>query len=121
MVDISDLIGIPYKDHGRDKNGMDCYGLAITVAKRFGYKLNDVLYEDHSVELSEKYAPTLNIHKIENPKAGALLEMKDFSGELHIGICINDKEFIHETRDGSRINRIGTIPVRGIYGIDLCI
>ncbi|CAM4306465.1 NlpC/P60 family protein [Treponema peruense] len=118
-ADIDDLIGIPYKDHGRDHNGMDCYGLAIEAAARFGYKLNDVVYENHNAELADVYAPTLNVHRIEKPREGALLEMTADNGNLHIGICINNKEFIHETRNGSRINRIGVLPVRNIYGIDI--
>lgn len=116
-IELNDLIGTPYKDHGRGVGGYDCYGLAIEVAKRFGYKLNDVIYENHDIELSEKNAPTLNITPIEKPCEGAVIEMET-GGELHIGICLNSREFIHMTRTGCRINQIGTIKVRGYYGIN---
>lgn len=121
MIEINDLIGVPYKDHGRDKTGYDCYGLCIEVARRAGYRLDDVYYEDHALALSRAYAPTLNVHKIEAPCEGALLEMEthtEAGTELHIGICLNETEFIHTTRLGCRVNRIGTFKVRGIYGID---
>lgn len=114
-INISDLIGVPYKDHGRDNNGMDCYGLAIEVMRRYGYKLNDVVYENHNIELADRNVPTLNITPIDQAREGALLEMQ-YNGELHIGVCISKREFIHMTRTGCRINLIGTLPIRGIYG-----
>ena len=117
MIEINDLIGTPYRDHGRDAAGFDCYGLAIEVARRFGYKLNDVIYENHDIELSAQNVPTLNITPIEAPREGAIIEMET-GNELHIGICLNAREFIHMTRNGCRINQIGAIKVRGYYGID---
>lgn len=116
-ISINDLLGIPYKDHGRDKNGMDCYGLAIEVARRYGYKLNDVIYDDHDQSLSDEYKPTLNVTPIDKPREGAVLEMT-YGDELHIGVCISSREFIHMTKSGCRINQIGAIKVRGIYGIN---
>lgn len=117
-IEINDLIGTPYRDHGRDiKTGLDCYGLAIEVARRYGYKLKDVIYENHNIELSDKYAPTLNIEPLDAPREGALIEM-EYGDDLHIGVCLNAREFIHMTRNGCRINQIGAIKVRGYYGID---
>ena len=117
MIQIDDLLGIPYKDHGRDKNGFDCYGLAIEVSRRYGYKLNDVFYEDHNTELSDKLKPTLNLYPVERPAGGIIIEMQ-YGNELHIGVCINAREFIHMTKSGCRINQIGTIRIRGLYGIN---
>lgn len=114
-IQVSDLIGIPYKDHGRTAEGMDCYGLAIEVMRRYGYDLRDVIYNDHALELSTENAPTLNVTPIDKPREGALLEMQD-GNELHIGVCLNEREFIHMTRTGCRINHIGALPIRGIYG-----
>lgn len=114
-ININDLIGVPYKDHGRSLDGMDCYGLAIEVMRRYGYELRDVIYEDHALELADENAPTLNITPIDAPREGALIEMQ-FNNELHIGVCISKKEFIHMTRTGCRINHIGSIPIRGLYG-----
>lgn len=114
-INISDLIGVPYKDHGRDTSGFDCYGLAIEVLRRYGYELHDVIYNDHNLELSAENVPTLNVTPIEEPREAAILEMQA-DGELHIGICLNKREFIHMTKTGCRINQIGALPIRGIYG-----
>lgn len=117
MAEIADLIGIPYKDNGRDITGMDCYGLAIAAAARYGYRLNDVIYDNHDIELSAALRPTLNVTPTDKPAAGVIIEMET-GNELHIGVCINATEFIHETRTGSRINRIGSLPVRGLYVVN---
>lgn len=116
-VNINDLLGKPYKDHARGPEAYDCYGLAIEVARRYGYVLNDVVYTNHNIELSTENAPTLNVTKVERPYAGALIEMQ-CGNELHIGVCISSKEFIHMTSLGCRINLIGTFKVRGYYGIN---
>ena len=114
-IKINDLIGVPYKDHGRSLDGMDCYGLAIEVLRRYGYELRDIVYHNHDIELSAENVPTHNVTPINEPREGAILEMQ-FNNELHIGVCINKREFIHMTRTGCRINQIGAIPIRGIYG-----
>lgn len=37
-----DLIGVPFKDYGRDsKSGLDCWGLAIEFFSRLGLQLED--------------------------------------------------------------------------------
>lgn len=39
------LVGLPYKEHGRDENGIDCYGLAILLFKKLGIELPDYQYK----------------------------------------------------------------------------
>ena len=37
MIDVSDLIGVPFVNHGRDiHDGLDCYGLVMEVFRRYG-------------------------------------------------------------------------------------
>lgn len=116
-VIISDLIGIPYKENGRTVEGLDCYGLAIEVEKRLGKNLIDVCYDNHNIELSNEYAPLLNIRKIVNVYPGALLEMH-IGSELHIGVALNDKLMIHATRNqGVRISQINAYPITNIYEV----
>lgn len=40
MVNYTDLIGVPFKNRGRDvRTGLDCYGLVMEVFSRYGYKI----------------------------------------------------------------------------------
>lgn len=117
-MNFSDLIGIPYKEHGRDiKTGLDCYGLAIEVMRRYGKKLNDVIYENHNESLYDELAPTLNVKLTDEIKEGNLLLMT-LNKELHIGVIINDREFIHATyNQGVRISRLKNAPITHIYEV----
>ena len=117
MEDFSDLVGKPYGAGGRGPDFYDCYGLVIEAARRSGKPLRDVVYSDHALELSDKYAPTLNVEKISGPEKRAVIEM-EYKGEIHIGFCLDEKTFIHTTSiQGVRISRIGVIPIRNFYRI----
>lgn len=117
MLVLNDLIGIEWKDNGRDLSGLDCYGLAIEVEKRLGKKLKDVVYENHSSELEEKNVPTLNVEKTEEIEIGNIISMT-IKNELHIGVIINDTEFIHATKNqGVRISLISNYKIKNIYKV----
>lgn len=115
---LADLIGIKYKDHGRDLSGLDCYGLAILAVYIITRKkLNDVIYNDHAAELCDKLAPTLNVKPTTEIKAGNLIEMT-FKNEIHIGVIINAREFIHATYNmGVKISPLRAAPINNIYEV----
>ena len=117
MIDVSDLIGIPYKEHGRDLSGLDCYGLAILVEKRFGKTLKDAVYENHDAELSQKWAPLLNVSKTDFITEGSILEFH-IKNTLHIGVALNSQNMIHATTNqGVRISRIAAYKIANIYEV----
>lgn len=116
---ISDLIGIPYKEHGRTLAGLDCYGAGIfSVYILIRKKLRDVIYFDHSIELAEENAPLLNVRKkTDSINTGDLIEIQ-LNGELHIGTALDSKRFIHATyNQGVRISTIKAYPVINVYEV----
>lgn len=115
---LADLIGVPYKDNGRDLAGLDCYGLAIIAVYLISKKrLRDIVYNNHNAELSDKFAPTLNIKKTSTPAPSNIIEMT-FNNEIHIGVIINEREYIHATRNqGARISLIKCAPIKNIYEV----
>lgn len=118
MLNFTDLIGVPYKDNGRSiEEGFDCYGLAIEVERRLGNELVDVVYSDHALQLVEEHLPTLNVVKTDKIETGVLLQMTFFE-ELHIGVAIDEKIFIHATiNQGVRISPIKCYKVNGIFKV----
>lgn len=117
MIDVSDLIGIPYKDKGRDKSGYDCYGLVIECEKRLGKHLNDVVYDNHDVSLVRENVSTLNLIKTDIITEGTVIEMHR-NGELHIGFALDQKKMIHATTNqGVRISLINPKLVANIYEV----
>lgn len=116
-LDVTDLIGVPYIQNGRTKDGFDCYGLAIEVEKRFGNELIDVVYENNNIKLSDEFAPLLNIKKTDFIHGGTLLEIH-IKNELHIGVAINKREFIHATTNqGVIISPIGAYKIYAAYEV----
>ena len=117
MIDVSDLIGAPYKDNGRTVEGFDCYGLAIEVERRLGKNLHDAVYENHDIELSQKWAPLLNVLPTDFIREGSILEIHA-ANTLHIAVALDSKTMIHATRNqGVRISRIAAYKIAGIYEV----
>ena len=117
MIDVSDLIGVPYLDNGRTLEGLDCYGLAIEVEKRLGKKLRDAVYENHDVELSQKWAPLLNVRSVDFITEGTLLEIH-VGNTLHVAVALDSREMIHATTNqGVRISRIAAYKIAGKYEV----
>lgn len=109
MINVTDLIGIPFVEFGRDKNkGFDCYGLAIEVERRFGKKLNDVVLEKFDRAKVKKTLPEINVKKTEKIKEGAILEFYGINdSRLHIGVALGSDIFIHSTENqGVRISSV---------------
>ena len=109
MIDIADLIGVPFVEFGRDiKNGLDCYGLAIEVEKRLGKTLKDVALEKFDREKVEQTAPNLNVKKLrlDEISEGVILEFYGLQDKrLHIAVALDKKTFIHATENqGVRIS-----------------
>lgn len=109
MINIADLIGVPFVEFGRDiKNGLDCYGLAIEVEKRLGKTLKDVALEKFDREKVERTAPNLNVKKLrlDEISEGVILEFYGLQDKrLHIAVALDKKTFIHATENqGVRIS-----------------
>ena len=74
-VDVSDLIGMKYKPHGRGDGGYDCYGLTLEVERRFGVNMPDFEYEETDGRIDTETGNILakgNARKIEEFIPGAI-------------------------------------------------
>ena len=101
---IRDLIGVPYKVHGRDKKGLDCYGLVIEVFARAEIKLPDAFYAGTSASENMENYPIiknlveegLNLVPVEAPKEMCIVCMAmTGKGVSHIGVYIGEGMILH--------------------------
>lgn len=123
MIEIEDLLGIPFKVHGRDKSGYDCYGLVIEIAGRLGHKMPDLYYGyDYSEENNEKTLSENSFNiisagrlmKTDSPAEGDIVLFKDRKGRTcHIGVYLGKDRFIHCDSAGVRITRLSEYNRKG--------
>lgn len=99
---INDLIGVKYKPHGRNLDGIDCYGLIIEVYKRLGVTLQDIEYEETDIKsnayIDEVMRKTLPVEKIDKPEKYCIVELKVAGFPSHVGIYIGKGELLHADR-----------------------
>lgn len=125
-VSVKDLIGIPYKVHGRNpKEGLDCYGLDIEVFKRNGIYLPDVDYDspEEYENVFMKVQHSIKYEKVKTPNELNIIMFRFRNEPRHTGVYLGHGLFIHSTRDKGVIveplhrwkNR-----VEGYYNVCIC-
>lgn len=129
-MNITDYIGIPYKNRGRAFDGIDCYGIIVLFYKQeFGITLSDYTefniqdYEQNWYKNNENHISN-NWQKewkaVENMQQYDSLLFSLFSNNMvnHCGIYLGDDKFlhIHENRT-SCIERLTTFWQNRLKGI----
>jgi cell wall-associated NlpC family hydrolase len=111
-----DLIGAPYKAHGRGESGLDCFGLILAVAKQLGKNMPDVWYERSDPALMT-LAGRMGVHKIETLAPSRVIEVECFR-RLHLGCVIDGGRMLHAAFEGAHIDAKGIYTIRGYYAFD---
>jgi hypothetical protein len=99
-MEIKDLVGVPYIKHGRDLQGLDCYGCAILAEYILvGKELKDVFYDNPTVKqraeimkIVEDGVPHICL---DGPEKGAIVEIFVLGQPTHVGVCLGNGTFIH--------------------------
>lgn len=124
---LADLIGIPFKDRGRNINeGLDCYGLAMEVFRRYGIEIpefhaccEDFTRINNTIEEQKPLWVSCDRH---NPQTPSLVVIR-FNQAIfcnHTGVYIGNGKFIHtRQRIGVNIDSIDNIAwkrrIEGFY------
>lgn len=121
MIQYEDLLGVPYKEHGRSiKEGFDCYGLVIECAKRAGTPLRDIEYECVTIDakmLTDYISSGINVFEVPTAEVGDIVEC-EYSRTLHIGYVVSPEDVLHAVRSvGVRISPLLGLKVKRIYRI----
>lgn len=104
----NDYVGIPYKLHGRDEDGLDCWGLVRLIYK----EQKDIDLPSFSEEYLNSDDVRHNEEVIARHKEGWSLS-NDYTvgdvalfringSESHVGVIIDDNKFIH-AREGNSV------------------
>lgn len=102
-------VGLPFLEKGRTAEGLDCWGLARLVYKeQFEIDLPSFTSEYASVSDAEHLQELIAINKegweaVDTPKEGDLLLISINGSASHVGIAINETQFLHvrENRDSA--------------------
>lgn len=102
-MDIKKYIGIPYRDRGRDYDGVDCWGLAYLISRDIFDKEIPFLGDSYSSinaldEVHEAYRVTkLNFHHIvfEDRVPGDIVMFRVCGLAAHAGVIIDNLRMVH--------------------------
>lgn len=108
-LDVSDLIGKPFKYGGRGQDSYDCYGLVMELYRRFmGIELPDYRSPTVACEISALMRSQLHLWApTREPKFGTVMFMR--LGEYtHVAFYIGENRFIHtcEATGGVCVERL---------------
>lgn len=112
---VQDYIGIPFVSGGRDRTGLDCYGLVrLILAEQYGYQLpilsglyTNALSLAETCTLFQNQVPILTAEKLKEPEtaAVALIQMRQLP--CHLGLYCGDNSIIHSKYSlGAVIERV---------------
>lgn len=106
-MNLEQYVGLPFKDHGRDRKGLDCWGLVLLVYKeQFGILLPDL--GDSYIDTSAKSRADIQkmvcnvaleewaMDVTEFPrKQGDVLVFKRGNIETHVGLWVREHIMLH--------------------------
>ena len=118
LLDINDLLGKPYKIHGRGQDGYDCYGLVIEIEKRLGRFLPD-LYDTVN-KMSDVRNVTLatamaGLTRTDKPDFGDIIVFRKKGKIDHIAVYLKNGDFIHCDFNGVEILNLNYYDRKGEY------
>jgi cell wall-associated NlpC family hydrolase len=134
QVDLSlfkKFVGIPYKYHGNNFDGVSCWGLIILIYKEiFDIDLPDVNKDyPEGLQYGDNYfSDKYNKHidkwvRLDRPQSMSIILFKKFNGAAcHAGVMIDSNRFIHAykspitNKGNSCIMRLGQVKKSNIEG-----
>ena len=99
-------IGLPFKEHGRDKGGLDCWGLVrLVLAEQFGFHVpsysGDYSRTSDSVAISKLInRESVDWRKVDSgdENLGDVIVMRMRGQPMHVGLVVGDGQMLHVER-----------------------
>ena len=99
------LLNIPYKFLGRDKNGTDCLGLVYMYFKSEGINIPDCdglpMMQDRQPDYMERAISALSriCTRVNVPQKHDIILMSLPGGYVHLGVMVDDTYMLHVLKD----------------------
>lgn len=111
MTDLSKYVGIPFVDHGRDRRGVDCWGLVrLVYAEEFRIVLPSYTEVYASLEERDEIAAALDRGLkrrpwlgVTDPRPGDVLWYRLGRHACHVGLHAGRGRMLHAHSDQSKI------------------
>jgi cell wall-associated NlpC family hydrolase len=116
---IKDLIGVSYRNKGRDLVGADCWGLLrLFYIHEMGVLLPS--YDEFYVDAFDKMSTSTAIQEFSNdwtkvdiPQYGDGIKLRLMGHPCHVGVYLGNSEFLHtQTGHNSCIDRLDSVKWR---------
>lgn len=126
MIQVNDLLGVPFVDGGRDMKGMDCWGLFVEVMRRFGYKVPDYRISCFDTDgIGGAYDKEIGDWQrvdVASPGLAVAMAMHEAAPDMvqHFGVVLTNRTFMHTMeKTGVIISRINdpffSRKIKGFY------
>ena len=108
MINWSKYIGIPFKDMGRDFNGVDCGGLVMLAYKEeTGRRIPDfdgkyIARQTRQAGKGIEYVRDASFRKIDGPEHMAVAIFSRNGLPYHVALCIDNERVIH-AKEGEHV------------------
>lgn len=112
MVNVNDLVGVPYLDGGRDpKEGLDCWGLVLEIYKRQKIDLPDYpISAFDTLKIARRMEKELVTYckRLDKPETGCIIaiHLDGAKWTNHTGVYLGGGEFIHAYKNAVVIDRL---------------
>lgn len=123
MIDWNRYVGIPWRQHGRDTQGCDCWGLVrLVYAEQLGLELPS--YAGDYVDTQEREVLSRLIEdgrdagpwrEVEKASPGDVLLFRVGALTTHVGLAMSRGRMLHAHRDQSKVERIADPKWRDRY------
>ena len=110
-------IGLPFREHGRERSGLDCWGLVrLVMAEQFGRPLPSFISEYRRTTSAEDIGRLITREaaawmgvEAGREKAGDVIVLRMRGVPMHVGLVLGDRHMLHIERGvDSAIERYGS-------------
>ena len=96
-------IGLPFRDHGRDRLGLDCWGLVrLVLAEQFGIALPSYAHEYQRTTQAEKIGALIGREACKwrpvtagSEECGDAIVLRVRGMPMHVGLVVGDQQMLH--------------------------